>query len=149
MKRRPGGRVGTKEYKMTRSVIKVSKKTLDMFKDARGINDPRRVSKLYEYTVSFDYFCKVFLPELKYCESTKEINWVCKQVMEEMFDNYNEDHLNLEIYYVETKGPNGAWDTLVWKCSQYSKEWKEVLYNTSSMFAAGLCELEEDKYNSD
>ena len=127
---------------MTPRVIKVSKKTLEMFKDARGVNDSRRASKIYNHYVSYSYFCKTFLPELKYCETKKEIDWVCDNDLGELFDEQIEDMLDMEIYYIVESCPGMG--RLMWRCSQYSKEWKEVYYNTSSFFAMYLCELEDD-----
>jgi hypothetical protein len=125
---------------MTR-VIKVSKKTLESFKNARGINDPRRVGKIQKHYVSYDYFCQTFLPELEHCDTEKQIDWVSEAMTGEMFDDAQEDGLDLEIYYVE-KENNGCWGTLCWKCNDYSNEWKEETYNTSSIFALCLCSLD-------
>jgi hypothetical protein len=116
-----------------------------MSHEDRGVNDPRRISKIYEYSVCYDYFCNAFLPELEYCETEKQIDWVCDKIVADLFDEQIEDVLDLEVYYIETKGLSGCMDTLVWRCKEYSNEWKEIRYNTSSIFALYLCELEEDE----
>ena len=130
---------------MTR-VIKVSKSALAMFKDARGINDPRRAGKIQKHYVGYDYFCNTFLPEFEYCETERQIDWVSNVMTGEMFDDAQEDGLDLEIYYVAKRGNGGCWGTLCWKCNDYSKTWCEVNYNTSSCFAAMLCQLDDEDW---
>jgi len=118
-----------------------------MFKDARGINDPRRVSNIYTYPVTYNYFCSTFLPEWEYCESEEEVDWVYDMIIGEMFDYINnkmEDITDLQLYWVEEQHP--CMSRLCWRLPGYSErgEWKEVYYNTSSMFAASLCDLGND-----
>jgi hypothetical protein len=127
---------------MSPRVIKVSKKTKEMFKDARGINDPRRDGKIRTYYVSHDYFCSTFLPEWEHCETKKQIDWVYEKMINEMFDDYYEDGFDLELYYVDNGSYNLA--CLCWRLPQYSKDWQEVHFNTSSIFALQLCDLDDD-----
>jgi hypothetical protein len=113
-----------------------------MFKDSMGINDPRRVTKIRRHYVNYDYFCNTFLPDLEYCESERQIDWVYNVRVGRMFDDEIEEGLDLEVYYVEKEGLNGGtWDTICWKCNEYSKTWGETDYNTSSIFALMLCDL--------
>lgn len=127
-----------------RRTIKVSKKTLAQFKDARGINDPRRASKIRTYAVQYEYFCNTFLPEWRHCESAKDIMWVYDQEVCDMFGGYVEEDFEIEMYYVEYDSSCMA--CLCWRAPRYSSEWREVRYNTSSVFAANLCELDCDLY---
>ena len=83
-----------------------------------------------------------FLPDLEYCESERQIDWVYNVRVGRMFDDEIEEGLDLEVYYVEKEGLNGGtWDTICWKCNEYSKTWGETDYNTSSIFALMLCDL--------
>lgn len=135
---------------MTR-VIKVTKKTLESFKNARGINDLRRIGKIYTCRVKYNYFCNTFLPDLEYCESEKDINWVCDMITgemfdNEMFDNEMDDIHYLQIYWVKEQEQEPAMSRLCWRLPGYSErgQWKDVYYNTSSIFAANLCQLEDE-----
>ena len=74
------------DSKMSARRIKVSKKTLEQFKDAKGINDPRRGSRIREHYISHEYFCKQFLPDLEYCQTENQIDWVSDMLCNEMFD---------------------------------------------------------------
>ena len=122
-----------------------------MFKDARGINDPCRASKIRTYPVSYDYFCNTFLPHWRFCETEKQIDWVYEKEIADMFDYYIEDDLEIQIYYTDR---SNYFSTLCWKLPEYSKEWIDVQYNSSSGFAMMLCDLyssedaeEEDPIN--
>ena len=118
-----------------------------MFKDSRGINDPRRVSKIQKHYVSYDYFCNQFLPDLKYCDTERQIDWVCDLMTGEMFDDAQEDGLDLQIYYVESN--HGDFGRLCWRCEDYSAKWNDVDYNSSSCFAMMLCELSDYESESE
>ena len=122
------------------STIKVSKKTLESFKNSLGVNDPRRDGKICTTWVPYNYFCKTFLPDFEYCNE-EQLDWVFTAIVGEMFDDEVEDQLDLEMYNMKWDG--GCWSKIVWRCKQYSKEWCEVEFNTSSRFALGLCYLDD------
>ena len=126
---------------MTRRVIKVSKKTLDMFKDALGVNDPRRVSDMEEHYMSNNFFITQFLDE------DDDEEYIRKSQTQELFgdDEYCNDYpdINVEMYYVKSNHP--CMNTLIWRCKSYSKEWKSVTYNTSSIFAYNMCSFDSEE----
>ena len=111
-----------------------------MFKNARGINDPRRVGKIHRYPVQYDYFCRTFLPDWKHCDTAKDIHWVYEQEVSDLFHFDVEEDYVLELYDVDKGTSNFA--SLCWRLPEYSKDWQEVDYNTSSFFAMGLCGLD-------
>ena len=125
---------------------KLKKSSLALFKDARGINDLRRYSKIRTYYVSYEYFCNQFLPDLEYCNTERQIDWVCDMMTGEMFDDAPEDGLDLQIYYVESHHDLAS---LCWRCEDYSAKWNDVDYNPSSSFAMMLCELGDSGSDSE
>ena len=137
------------DSKMSARRIKVSKKTLEQFKDAKGINDPRRGGKIRTHYVSYDYFCSTFLPEWEYCEDEEDIDWVYEKECNEMFDEYYEDGFDIEMYGLKSNGSSDCMATICWRMSAYSKEWQEVHFNTSSCFALGLCNLDDGYSDSE
>ena len=125
---------------------KLKKSSLALFKDARGINDPRRCNKIRTYYVSYEYFCNQFLPDLECCNTERQIDWVCDMMTGEMFDDAPEDGLDLQIYYVES---NHYFESLCWKCEDYSAKWNQVDYNPSSSFAMMLSMLGDSGSDSE
>ena len=132
---------------MPRRVIKVSPKTMKMFKNARGINDPRRVSKVYEKATSISFFVDMFLDKDDDGDPDFENDYIWKNKINELFgDDYEDEIVYLEYYWIEEEC--GYMSRLMWKCNQYDNMWREVYYNSSSRFAAGMCNFDDDDYTS-
>jgi len=126
---------------MARRVIKVSKKTLEAFKNSPGINDGLRVTKIEQHCISNEFFISQFLDE------DDDEEYIRKSQAEELFGDDEEcNHypdVYIQMYYRESRDP--CMNELVWRCRRYSKDWNSVQYNTSSMFAYNMCSFDDDE----
>jgi len=57
----------------------------------------------------------------------------------------DDDMIEIEFYYVRSN--SWTWNKMCWNCSQYDYYWRNMSYNTSSVVAAIMCEVDNDEEN--
>jgi hypothetical protein len=92
-----------------------------------GFDDPERCSRVYSPEIFASYFRDNFLND----EYPLRLLWS------------DEDCEEMELYYIENK--SACMSSIRWRCCAYKNKWYQIDYNSSSFFAAFMCELMENE----